>query len=157
MHSRPDQIAETEHDAPLSWADLAPFVQALAHAGAPLSEASLPVRTRLDLGPRGTMILNQITSGRTRPSQIAAALNVGRSLISSDLARIEKIGLVARKPGKDLRIAELSLTEAGLEVMFEVKSNLQKLIRARIGHYTKAELDFCTKVLSELRAPASPE
>lgn len=131
---------------------MAPLVQALTHATAPLSEASLPVRSRLDLGPRGTMILNQITSGRVQPSQIAAALNVGRSLISADLARLEKIGLVARKPGKDLRSAELSLTKEGLDVMLEVKANLQKLIRARIGHYTREELDFCTRMLSELQA-----
>jgi DNA-binding MarR family transcriptional regulator len=151
-----DQSAADSREAALSWSDVAPLVQALAYAVAPLSEASLPVRTRLDLGPRGTMILNQITSGRVQPSEIAKALNVGRSLISSDLARLEKIGLVARTTGKDRRSAELALTKKGLGVMFEVKANLERLIQERIGHYTKAELDFCTKVLTDLRGTTSP-
>lgn len=152
MHLLPEQRADDKREAVLSWSDVAPLVQALAFANAPLSEASLPVRTRLNLGPRGTMILNQITSGCVQPSEIARALNVGRSLISADLARVEKIGLVARKAGKDRRRAELALTKKGIEVMLEVKANLEKLIQARIGHYSKAELDFCTRVLSELQA-----
>jgi hypothetical protein len=39
--------------------------------------------------------------------------------------------------------------------MFEVKAKLESIIQARIGHYTKAELDFCTKVLTDLRGTTS--
>lgn len=148
-----EQLADDHHDTNLSWSDIAPFVQALAFASAPLSEASLPVRTRLDLGPRGTMILNQIASGLVQPSEIALALNVGRSLVSADLARVEKAGLVVRKPGSDRRRAELALTKKGIEVMFEVKTNLEKLIHRRIGHHSKAEIASCTRLLSELQVP----
>lgn len=154
MSGPSDQLAHQNDDNPgLDWSDVAAFVQAVAHAGAPLSEASLPVRTRLGLGPRGTMILNQIGSGRVQPSEIAEALNIGRSLVTADLARVEEAGLVVRTPGADRRRVELSVTAKGVEVMLEVKANLEKLIRERIGHRSKAEIDACTELLSELRNP----
>jgi len=149
-----ERLAHENDDGPvLNWSDVAAFVQAVSHAGAPLSEASLPVRTRLDLGPRGTMILNQIASGNVQPSKIAEALNVGRSLVTADLARVEKAGLLIRKTCADRRRVELALTPKGIEVMLEVKANLEKLIQDRIGHRSKAEIDACTNLLSELRTP----
>jgi DNA-binding MarR family transcriptional regulator len=147
-----EQLAHENDDYPvLTWSDVAAFVQAVSRAAAPLSEASLPVRTRLGLGPRGTMILYQITSGRVQPSEIAEALNVGRSLVSADLARLEQSGLVIRKPCADRRRVELAVTPKGVAVMLEVKANLEKLIQDRIGHRSKAEIDACTNLLSELR------
>ncbi len=103
------------------------------------------------------MILNQIASGTVQPSEIATALNVGRSSISGDLARVERAGLVVRKPVADRRRIELALTSKGVETMLAVKANLETLIRARLGHCSKADLELCTKVLSELRGGATED
>jgi DNA-binding MarR family transcriptional regulator len=71
--------------------------------------------------------------------------------MSADLARIEKAGLITRKPGRDRRHVELAVTEKGMDVMLEVAANLEKIIRSRIGDRSKAEIDSFTKLLSDLQ------
>src|ERR1700712_5242026 len=76
-----------------------------------------PITISYSLGPRGAAMLTLIERGAVHPAQLAEIFEVGRSLISAEIARLTAAGLVTREEfDKDKRRAALSLTPLGQKV-----------------------------------------
>jgi DNA-binding MarR family transcriptional regulator len=79
-------------------------------------------------------ILYEIHIGRrTSASQIMSALNIDKGYLSRMLKKLEKRGLITKKPSAiDARVSMLTLTDDGLEVFLELNKNSNDQIDALI-------------------------
>ena len=78
----------------LGWDELGLVVEGLAYGQRPLRAATRQVTRQYDLGPRGPWILSLIWSGKCYPLELSQALKTGRSLITAELARLTRAGLI---------------------------------------------------------------
>ncbi|MET0251194.1 MAG: MarR family winged helix-turn-helix transcriptional regulator [Novosphingobium sp.] len=141
---------------PLDWNDIGHLVQGLAMAGRPLRLATAPVTERHGLGPRGAWILNLIAAELVYPHQLADVLQIGRSLISAELARLGEAGLTSTRPGRDRRRTELMLTEAGRAALAETRAELDRIVRAAFAGYSPEDVRLCARMLGDLRNETDP-
>lgn len=141
----------------LSWEDIGFLAHGLAFASRSLSKATAAVTDRHSLGPRGAWILNLVSAGLVYPHELADMFQIGRSLISAELARLNEAGLTASKPGKDRRRTELALTNAGQEALNQIRGDLDATVRARLADYTPDEIRLCARMLGDLRNGTLPQ
>lgn len=137
---------------PLLWHDIAFVVHGMAFASRPLNFATGAFTERHDLAPRGVWVLNLIANGLNHPLELAAMLGIGPSLVSLELARLSKAGLVVGRQGThDRRRSELALTEQGEAALLEIRGELARLITDSLAHYKPEELRLCGRILADMQ------
>jgi DNA-binding MarR family transcriptional regulator len=138
---------------PLVWHDIAFLVHGMAFASRPLHHATDRVTERYKLGPRGTWVLNLVAIGLNHPHELAEMLQIGRSLVSAELARLTEAGLiVARQGRRDRRRSELALTAEGEKALEEVRGELARLVTDSLSHYTPEQLRLCGRILADMQS-----
>lgn len=141
----------------IGWDEIAFVAEGLAFAPRALRAATATVTERYGLGPRGAWILNLMSHGVAYPLELAEVFEVGRSLITAELARLTEAGLVDARPGKhDRRKTELSLTALGLAASGEIRAELSEIIRRRLAGFDAAEVRLAAEVLRALSRERSP-
>lgn len=142
----------------IGWEEIAFLAEGLAFGPRALHAAAAKVTERHNLGPRGAWILNVITHGIVYPLELSQIFEVGRSLITAELARLTEAGLVDARPGKDdRRKTELTLTPLGEAVSAEVRAELSAIVRRRLAGFDAAEARIAAEVFRALsREPDAP-
>lgn len=139
----------------LDWDDVGFVAEGLAFAPRALRAATDSVTERHSLGPRGAWILNVISHGVAYPLELASVFNVGRSLITAELARLSDAGLIASRPGEaDRRKTELTLTDLGREASAEIRNEMSRVINERLAGFSASEVRLAAEVLKALSAGA---
>lgn len=136
--------------ATLSDDEVAYFCSAIGIAPLVLKSAREAVTRQYDLGPRGPWILGLIKVGVNSPSRLSAGLMIGRSLLTSELNRLVKAGLVvSQKDDDDGRRLTLSLTPEGEVIIIQLRQDLTRFVNERLAHYDHAEIMLCARILRE--------
>lgn len=126
--------------------------EGMAFASRPFRSMTDQINKRHDLGPRGTWILLMISNGGLHPLDIATMLHIGRSLVTAELARLEKAKLLlARKSAADQRRTELTLTAAGTAICDEVRAAMTAMLQERWAHYEPDQIRLCAQMLRDFR------
>jgi DNA-binding MarR family transcriptional regulator len=141
----------------LTWEEIGFLGRALAVAPKQWRAGALMVRERYSLGPRGPWIIGLIASEDScTPSDLTAVFQCGRSLITAELNRLADAGLIAtRKSDEDGRQVRLSLTAEGQQVRQEVGEALVTLINERLAGYSREDVLFCARLLSDFARSAN--
>lgn len=140
-------------DAPLTWDDLGLLSQGLSFAGRPVRLAAQKITEQYDLGPRGAWMLNLIQHGIVFPHELSDVFRIGRSLVSIELARLDKAGLVESRPGEtDRRRTELSLTKKGKAAVDEVRAEIARILAIGFEGYSPREIRLCARMLYDLKS-----
>jgi DNA-binding MarR family transcriptional regulator len=135
---------------PLAHSEIGAFCNAMNTARRQLSLAAKVITERYDLGPRGAWIIGLIATGSAFPSDLTRVFGVGRSLITAELVRLEKAGLITcTKNSADGRRVELEVTPLGQSAHHELGEELAKLVSERLVGYTRDDLLFCTRLLED--------
>lgn len=138
--------------ADMAWEELGLVVEGLAFSQRPIRAAAREVTRRHNLGPRGAFILSLISGGLIYPLDLATALNIGRSLITAELARLTEAELITARPGQlDRRRSELALTEAGKAACAEVRETMQRIVSRNLSRYTPDEVRLLARMLHDVR------
>lgn len=149
---RPPRAAPADGPQSMAWEDLGRVAEGLALGQRPIKAAAREVTRRYDLGPRGAFILSLISGGITYPLELATALNVGRSLVTGELARLSQAGLIRATPGKtDRRRSQLALTPLGLQVNEEVRAAMRRILTRNLGAYSADEVHLFARMLRDAR------
>lgn len=110
-----------------------------------------PVNTRYSLGPRGASMLTLIDKGAVHPAQLAEIYEVGRSLITAEIARLVTAGLVIREEfDGDKRRAALVLTPLGKTVSAENFTSYLATLQSSLGQYDQQERALFLAMLQAL-------
>jgi len=116
-----------------------------------------PVTIRYSLGPRGASMLTLIERGAVHPAQLAEIYEVGRSLMTAEIARLTAAGLVTREEfDRDKRRAALTLTPLGKQVSADCFGAYRQTIQSALGHYTPAERALFLAMLQDLGSGPQP-
>ena len=106
-----------------------------------------------ELGAAGTGLaaLKALQCGDARPSDLAARLHVGPSVVSRAIVPLEQGGLIERKPDpKDARACQLSLTPLGTERLDSLQEGYVDRVRARFADWSDADAVYATTILAAL-------
>jgi len=106
-----------------------------------------------ELGAAGTGLaaLKALQCGDARPSDLAARLHVGPSVVSRAIVPLEQGGLIERKPDpKDARACQLSLTPLGRERLDTLQAAYVERVRARFADWSDADAVYATTILVAL-------
>lgn len=126
------------------------FFGALASARDQFGHVTKRIAREFGIGPRGPWIVGLIGRQPASPHELAAFFNIGRSLITAELRQLQDAGLINYvKSERDGRKVELSLTPLGHELREQVASGLGRLFDERLGNYSKADVMFCARLLSD--------
>lgn len=110
-----------------------------------------PINQKYSLGPRGASMLTLIDHGSVHPAELAEIYEVGRSLITAEINRLVKAGLVVRNESeKDKRRATLSLTSLGRKVSADSFKTLQQVIDTSLARYSEQERNLLLTMLIDL-------
>jgi DNA-binding MarR family transcriptional regulator len=138
----------------LSWEELGFLCEGLSFSGRMLKAATRTITDEYGLAPRGAWILILITAGQVFPLDLTNVFRVGRSLITTELARLTDAALITyRKSTSDRRRVELALTSLGEKVVQRVKGELSKLVIQRFSAYTREEVLLCARMLHDFIVP----
>ncbi len=144
--------------APLDWDDIGYLSHGLVFGNRPLLQATRPVTERYSLGPRGGWMLNLISGGLVHPHELSDVLQIGRSLVSAELARLVEAGLIESRTGsRDRRRSELALTDEGNKALAEIRAELFRILTEALAGYSPAQVRMLATMLHELRAQAAPD
>jgi DNA-binding MarR family transcriptional regulator len=136
----------------LDWNEIGMVYEGMAFASRPFRSVTDQINKRHDLGPRGTWILLMIANGCLHPLDIATLLNIGRSLVTAELGRLERAQLlVARKSAADQRRTELTLTAAGAGICDEVRAAMTAMLHERWAQYEPDQIRLCAQMLRDFR------
>lgn len=135
----------------LGWDELGFICEGLSFGQRPIRAAARDVTRRHGLGPRGAFILSLISNGITYPLELAAIFNVGRSLITAELAKLTEAGLIVATPGKeDRRRSQLALTPAGEAACEEVRGAMARIISRNLAGYSPEEIRLFARMLHDV-------
>lgn len=126
----------------------------LVFAQRPIAAAGEVVTARYDLGPRGAFMLSLIDRGVHYPNDLAKVLRIGRSLVTSELARLTEAGLVEAEAGEDRRRTLLALTPAGRVANSAFRNGIVDHIERALGRYTPEEVRLFTAMLLAVQETA---
>jgi DNA-binding MarR family transcriptional regulator len=136
----------------LGWDDIGYLCEGLAFAGRPLRQATERVTLQHDLGPRGAWILNLISNGLIHPLELSNVFNVGRSLITAELARLTEAGLITSRSGElDRRRSDLALTPAGIMACKQIRHDMSEIIHTNLARYSMDEFLLFARMLRDVR------
>lgn len=82
-------------------------------------DEALGVHHGLALGDLALLLELRDAGGRMRRTDLASRLGITPSGVARQVAPLERIGLVGREPGRDARVALVTLTETGSRVAAE--------------------------------------
>ena len=101
----------------------------------------------------GALLADVVARGECRVSDLAEHRVVDTSVVSRQIAQLEKVGLVDRRPSpSDGRVALISPTERGVEVLAGWKRKQADLIRDALDGWDDERLAAANKVLGDLVA-----
>ena len=101
----------------------------------------------------GALLADVVARGEVRVSDLAEYRVVDTSVVSRQIAQLQKAGLVDRRPSpSDGRVALISPTERGLQVLAGWKEKQAELIRSAFGEWDDTRLAAANGVLRELVA-----
>lgn len=147
-----DPVAEDAAADERGWAELGSLLDGLAHADMAMKAAAQGVVRRYDLGPRGAWILSRIAGGVRLPTDLAAAFRISRSLMTIELNRVIKAGLVEATPSSiDGRRTELALTPLGAAACQSVRKETVRILRRNLAGYSAEEIRLITRALTDVR------
>ena len=122
------------------------FSRSLRARGADWGQAVRDL-TRADIVTLGVLE----TRGSQRPSRIAAALAVDPSVVSRQLAGLDRLGLVARGTDPDDGRAELiTITSEGRERLVEVRTAMCASLAERLDHWDLEDITTATAMVDDL-------
>lgn len=114
------------------------------HTG--LSEGDYGVLDRLDL----------LGDGSLRQQELADSMNWDKSRLSHHLTRMEKRGLVTRKPLDTDRGVQVLITPAGRSVLDDARPIVSKAIREHfLGQLTEQDIESITKLAERTKSKSS--
>ncbi len=103
---------------------------------------------RYDLGRRGVWIMGLISVGLDSPSGLSDALCIGRSLLSAELQRLTRAGLVtAEKDATDGRRLTLRLTPRGEKANARLQETLSRFVNDSLSGFGKEDVLRCARLL----------
>jgi DNA-binding MarR family transcriptional regulator len=89
--------------------------------------------------------------GPSRPSDLAAYLQIGKSTAGRQLSALEDRGLVARQPDPDDRRAHLlALTDEGTRRLEAARTRHRQAFRERLSTWSEADLATLATLLTRL-------
>ncbi len=143
--SRPEVVAEL-------FSGLLSLSRALRSRSADWTQASS------DLSRGDLVVLGVVHDrGRVRPGHIAAALNVDPSVVSRQLATLERHRLISRGTDPDDGRAELiSLTESGRERMLSARSAMHQVLAGRLQGWDAEDIARAATTVEDLAAVLQP-
>jgi len=101
----------------------------------------------------GALLADVVARGECRVSDLAEHRVVDTSVVSRQIAQLQKVGLVDRRPSpSDGRVALISPTERGIEVLAGWKRKQADLIRDALDGWDDERLAAANEVLSDLVA-----
>ncbi|MFI9383050.1 MarR family winged helix-turn-helix transcriptional regulator [Kutzneria sp. NPDC052558] len=101
----------------------------------------------------GALLADVVARGECRVSDLAEHRVVDTSVVSRQIAQLQKVGLVNRRPSpSDGRVALISPTERGVEVLAGWKRRQADLIRAALDGWDDDRLAAANGVLADLVA-----
>lgn len=128
------------------------IIEGLVFAQRPIRAAAREVTRRYKLGPRGSFILGLIASGISYPHELASLLKIGRSLVTSELARLTAAGLVVASPGEqDRRRSALALTPTGERASNDVRDAITHILTRNLKGYSVEEVALFARMLRDIR------
>jgi len=114
------------------------------HTG--LSEGDYGILDRLDL----------LGDGSLRQQELADSMNWDKSRLSHHLTRMEKRGLVTRKPLDTDRGVQVLLTPAGRSVLHDARPIVSKAIREHfLDQLTDLDIESITKLAERTKSKSS--
>ena len=132
----------------LSDEEVAQFCRAIGVAPRALSRGATEFVSRHKLGRRGVWIMGLISVGLDSPSGLSEALCIGRSLLSAELARLTRAGLVAtEKDAADGRRLKLALTEEGKAANGRLQQSLSRFVNDNLAGFSKEDALLCARLL----------
>jgi len=115
------------------------------------------MRRSLEL-PAGVRVLSILAqSGPLGITELAQADNCSQPTMSAQVAQLVKAGLVAKAPNPtDARGSVISITEAGLKELEEVRARISSTVQERLAssNRTPEEIEAAVSVLRDLVEPA---
>lgn len=119
-----------------------------------LSAVQMPLAAMDDLGPRGIWVLRCIGDGVAYPSDIAQIMMVGPSLVTSDLQRLLKAGLLVRAANPaDRRRIRYRLTDRGRSLLDAAFALYDGLVRPKFASHDPADVEAFFRILDDLSEP----
>ncbi|QCB92774.1 MarR family winged helix-turn-helix transcriptional regulator [Cellulomonas shaoxiangyii] len=105
-----------------------------------------------DLDPSAYSLMSAVAADPgTRASDLADRLGVGRGTMSRQLARLERLGLVAREADpRDSRSHPLTLTAEGARRLAAARTARREWFRAALGSWGPQELEDLAEQLARL-------
>lgn len=124
------------------------FCQAIGLAPRAMGRGAEEFVKRYDLGRRGVWIMGLISVGIDSPSGLSDALCIRRSLLSAELARLAKAGLVSsEKDSSDGRRLRIELTREGKAANSRLQKSLNKFVNENLAGFSKEDVLLCSRVL----------
>ena len=101
----------------------------------------------------GALLADIATRGECRVSDLAGHRMVDTSVVSRQIAQLEKVGLVTRRPApSDRRVALISATERGTEMLDVWRGKQADLIRGALDGWDDDQLHGANEVIAALVA-----
>lgn len=142
----------------LSWKEIGLLCEGLAFGPRLLKLATCAVTSEYSLGPRGAWILVLISKGIVYPLEVSKFFRVGRSLVTSELARLAQAGLISHKTSaQDRRRIELALTPLGQEALRRIRDDLSTAIADRLSGYSRDQILLLTNMLQDIKGTDSED
>ncbi|MBD2843848.1 MarR family transcriptional regulator [Paenibacillus sp. IB182496] len=119
--------------------------------------ADMSAHTGLSEGDFGVLDrLVQLGGGKLRQQELADSMEWDKSRLSHHLTRMEKRGLVQRKPLATERGIEVSITAAGQSALAEALPVVSKAIRTYfLDQLTDADIESITKLAERTKGDPS--
>ena len=91
-----------------------------------------------------------LRGGDTTAATLSRHLGIDTGLMTRNLDRLERLGLVTRSRSlDDRRVVNLELTEVGLDVAQRVAEIAPDVLNARLSRFTKAEFDELRRLIGK--------
>lgn len=129
------RIGKVFPDADCDLIDL--VCEGISYASRPIDRVFQQIGQSFKLGRRGPSILALLSRGLHYPHELASIFQIGRSLISWELAKLIAAGFIISTPGEsDRRRTELTLTEKGANVSELFTTGILTAISSRAYKHT---------------------
>ncbi|WP_058041644.1 MarR family winged helix-turn-helix transcriptional regulator [Streptomyces roseifaciens] len=104
-----------------------------------------------------TLLAHLEDRGGCRATDLAAHYLLDKSTVSRQIAALERLGLVERRPApEDQRAQVLHLTARGAATLAQVTANRRAAFRERLADWDEADLDRFAGYLLRYNASARP-
>ncbi|GGX98382.1 MULTISPECIES: MarR family winged helix-turn-helix transcriptional regulator [Streptomyces] len=104
-----------------------------------------------------TLLAHLEDRGGCRATDLAAHYLLDKSTVSRQIAALERLGLVERRPApEDQRAQVLHLTPRGAGTLAQVTANRRAAFRERLADWDEADLDRFAGYLLRYNASAGP-